>query len=55
MKFEFRTEMLYLDLYEALVNGKKLEVQFDEVRRQIMVIEECHRQNPLSRDFEPEA
>lgn len=54
MKFEFRTEMLYLDLYEALVNGKELEVQFDEVRRQIMVIEECHRQNPLSRDFEPE-
>jgi hypothetical protein len=45
--------MLYLNLYQAMVNGKPLEVQFDEVKRQIKVIEECHRQNPLSKKFTP--
>lgn len=52
-KFDFRTEMLYLNLYQAMINGKPLEVQFDEVKRQIKVIEECHRQNPLSKKFFP--
>lgn len=37
----------YEDAYEALVNGKQMEVTLDQVRRQVMIIEECHRQNPL--------
>ncbi len=47
--FNSRTEKFYLNLYEALVHGAPLEVTPAQVRRQIMVIEECHRQNPLSR------
>ena len=27
--------------------GKPMEVTLDQVRRQIMIIEECHRQNPF--------
>jgi predicted dehydrogenase len=39
----------YGNLYEALVNGAPLVVTPEHVRQQIAVIEECHRQNPLSR------
>ena len=38
----------YNNLYESLVNGKEPEVKVQEVRRQIAVIEACHKQNPLS-------
>lgn len=37
----------YTNLHEALVEGSPLAVKLEEVRRQIEVIEECHRQNPL--------
>lgn len=47
--FNSRVEKLYFNLYDAMVNGKPLEVTLDQVRRQIAVIEECHRQNPLSK------
>ncbi|OQA86137.1 MAG: putative oxidoreductase YdgJ [Lentisphaerae bacterium ADurb.Bin242] len=49
MDFSYRTIKLYENLYDALVNGGKLEVTLEQVRRQIAVIEECHRQNPLSK------
>ncbi len=52
--FNSRTEKFYRNLYEALLHGAPLEVTLAQVRRQIMVIEECHRQNPLSR-FSPES
>ncbi len=47
MEFNYRTEKYYEDLYQALVNGRPMEVTFAQVRRQIAVIEECHRQNPF--------
>ncbi len=39
----------YRDLYATMVEGKQPEVTVAQVRRQIAVIEACHRQNPLSR------
>jgi len=39
----------YRMLYRTLTEGAPLEVTPLQVRRQIAVIEECHRQNPLSR------
>lgn len=45
--FNSRTEKFYLNLYEAFVHGAPPEVTLEQVRRQIMVIEECHRQNPF--------
>ncbi len=35
-------------LYRTLTEGTPLEVTLEEVRQQIAVIEECHKQNPLS-------
>ncbi|MCC7492084.1 MAG: Gfo/Idh/MocA family oxidoreductase [Fimbriimonadaceae bacterium] len=39
----------YGDLYQTLTAGAPLVIDPAQVRRQIEVIEECHRQNPLSR------
>ena len=39
----------YTQLYDFLTKGKKPEVTVEHVRRQIKIIEECHRQNPLPR------
>ena len=39
----------YTNLYETIVNGAPFEIELWQVRRQIAVIEECHRQNPLSK------
>ncbi|RXZ83240.1 gfo/Idh/MocA family oxidoreductase [Paenibacillaceae bacterium] len=39
----------YGNLYAALRHGEPLEVTPQKVKQQIAVIEECHRQNPLSR------
>ena len=41
----------YEMLYRTLVDGTPLEITTQQVRQQIAVIEECHRQNPLSRRF----
>jgi predicted dehydrogenase len=40
---------LYATVYEHLVNGKPLVVTPEQVRQQIWVMEEAHRQNPLPR------
>lgn len=37
----------YLDIYKALTEGTPIEVQLSQIRRQIAIIEECKRQNPL--------
>jgi len=47
--FSSMSAMFYADLYRALTEGADLEVTAQQVRQQIAVIEECHRQNPLSR------
>ena len=39
---------LYRDLHAGLAERKETVVKIEQVRRQIAVIEECHRQNPLS-------
>lgn len=39
----------YKMLYNAMVDGAPMEVTVEQVRQQIAVMEECHRQNPLSR------
>lgn len=54
LHFDFRVEKFYDALYETMVNGHPLVVTVPQIRRQIAVIEECHRQNPLSRRFEQE-
>ena len=45
--FANMTGMYYQMLYRTLTEGAPLEVTLEQVRRQIAVIEECHRQNPL--------
>ena len=40
---------IYDTVYDNLVNGKPLVVTAEQVRQQIAVMEEAHRQNPLSR------
>ena len=40
---------LYDTVYDHLVNGKPLIVTAEQVRQQIWVMEEAHRQNPLSK------
>jgi scyllo-inositol 2-dehydrogenase (NADP+) len=39
----------YRMLHRTLTDGAALEVTLEEVRQQIAIIEECHRQNPPSR------
>lgn len=43
--FDSMAGKFYRNLYEALINGAPLEVPPEQVRQQIAVIEECHRQN----------
>lgn len=45
--FDFNCRSFYSNVYDVLVNGKKQIIQHSEVRRQIMAIEECHKQNKL--------
>jgi len=50
--FMSMSDSYYGKLYETLTKGYPLAIHPDQVRRQIEVIEECHRQAPLSRLFE---
>ena len=47
--FDVMAARFYEDLHAALTEGRPLEVPPAQVRRQIAVMEEAHRQNPLSR------
>ncbi len=47
----YMAEKLYQNLYDVLVNGGKLVVPNRIVRRQIQIIEECHKQNPFPKKF----
>jgi hypothetical protein len=46
--FDVMAMSLYANLYAALKHGTSLDVTPEHVRQQIAVMEECHRQNPLS-------
>ena len=37
----------YVNIYDAITTGAPIKVKLSQVRRQIAIIEECHRQNPL--------
>ncbi|NOZ23783.1 MAG: Gfo/Idh/MocA family oxidoreductase [Planctomycetes bacterium] len=41
------SNQFYVDLYETIRNGKPLHITPESVRRQMAVLEECHRQCPL--------
>jgi len=43
------TVLFYEMLYNHIADGAPLEVTPQQVRQQIAVMEECHRQNPMSR------
>ena len=47
--FTYGTGRLYDTVYKRLVHGEPLVVTPEQVRRQIWVMEEAHRQNPMSR------
>ncbi|HET6455286.1 MAG TPA: Gfo/Idh/MocA family oxidoreductase [Armatimonadota bacterium] len=47
--FGYMSRSFYKNLYDALTTGAPLMIKPEEVRRQIAVIEEAHRQNPLSK------
>ncbi len=40
-------QLLYRDFYKVVTEGKAPEIKLSEVRRQIYVMEEAHKQNPL--------
>jgi len=40
------TQAFYDMLYRTLARGARLEITPEQVRRQVAVIEQCHRQNP---------
>ncbi len=50
-EFHRMTKGVYDNVYDVLVNGAEPVVKLQQVRRQIAVLEECHRQNPLPRRF----
>jgi len=45
--FDYATGCLYQTVYECLTSGKPLTVTPEQVRQQIWVMEEAHRQNPM--------
>lgn len=45
--FQQMSHGLYNNVYDAIVSGAEPVVKLSEVRRQIAVLEEVHRQNPL--------
>ncbi len=47
--YDTMAQAFYTSLYGSLVEGAPLAVSLQEVRQQIAVIEECHRQNPRPR------
>jgi predicted dehydrogenase len=47
--FDYMGVRFYENLYDVMTRGTRLAVTPEEVRQQIAVIEECHRQCPLSR------
>ncbi|SDW16516.1 Gfo/Idh/MocA family protein [Paenibacillus sp. CF384] len=45
-EFDYMTEQFYMMLYGTLVNGDDLAITPQQVRQQLVVMEECRRQNP---------
>jgi len=47
--FEAMSRAFYNNAYDVLVHGKPRIITLEQVRRQIEVIETCHKQNPMPR------
>ena len=47
--FSVMSGRFYKYLYQTLTEGEPMPITAEQVRKQIAVIEECHRQNPLSK------
>jgi len=47
--FQINSKSFYDNMYDVLTGKGKLAVTLEQVRRQVAVIEECHRQNRLPR------
>lgn len=47
--FRYNSRAFYNNVYDVLVNSGQPVIKLSEVRRQIELIEECHRQNRLPR------
>jgi predicted dehydrogenase len=45
--FQLLSQRFYNNVHDVITRGAELVVTHDQVRRQIAVLEECHRQNPL--------
>lgn len=48
--FTYAVRKYYDELYLRITQGRDMSVTAEQVAQQIAVIEECHRQNPLSRE-----
>ena len=51
--FKGLSAAIYDDYYNVIVNGAPREITLDQVRRQVYVMEEAHRQNPLAKSVLP--
>jgi hypothetical protein len=49
--FQIGVKTIYDNLYEVLKHRAKPFIALSQVRRQIAVMEECHRQNPLPKKY----
>lgn len=49
--FVYMVNSLYNNVYDVLVNGAEPVIKHDQVRRQVYVMEEAHKQNPLPRKY----
>jgi predicted dehydrogenase len=49
--FQQMSRAVYDEVYECLARGIEPRVTLEQVRRQVGVLEECHRQNPLPLKF----
>jgi len=47
--FQALSQAFYNNVYDVLTRGAEPAIKLAEVRRQVAVMEECHRQNPLPR------
>ena len=51
--FKGLSASIYDNYYNVIVNGAPREITLDQVRRQVYVMEEAHRQNPLAKTVLP--
>ena len=48
--FSFMVNRLYNNVYDVLINGAEQIIKHEEVRKQIYIMEEAHKQNPLPKN-----